>query len=132
MAPSRIWTELWEIPGLDLVYHPALYPEHASDTAGRWEAIELPLVTRREYIMSQLSDAPEKDKIEARLEQQINLLVGENSQRWYTHQPFTAQRWYASLLSTISSRLDKIMQHDGPVLAMLFLVSALLSTSVQA
>lgn len=87
-----------------------------------WEDAAAGILALQRTLIAALHGGDRKARLEACLARQIDLLVGTPAQNWYNHSP-AAQAPYARLFAHLVERANSINKRDGPVCAILFLVS---------
>lgn len=85
-------------------------------------------------LASSVTSSPSKAELRSGLKRQLQRFIGPAVKAWYHESQNLntgAAPWYAGLLKKIESEARGIAEYEGPVLAILFLVSTAASHSVQ-
>ena len=127
IAPSRIRYKLWTIPGVDSNYAPPVVFPHITNQRDycTWPVLVTTLDKNWQVLCSDMDT-----QVFGRLRRQGTILAGNQTRDWY-NQNSAAAPWYASLLIKIVSEACTIKKYEGPILAILFLVSLAALRSVQ-
>lgn len=126
-APADIRQGSWTIPGLHFSYAPPADFPQPSDAVlhsrpPSWDDAAARILALQETLVAALHDGDRKAQLEACLARQLDLLVGTSTRDWYNHNP-AVQAPYARLFAHLVVRARSINKRDGPVCAILFLVS---------
>lgn len=111
---------LWTIPGVNGNYAPPVVFPPTVHTVS-WAQIESTILDTQHTVAESLIE-PSRGTLSQHLFTHIGMLIAPRVAYWYNQNAAAAQ-WYADLLLTISSEAHTINNYEGPVLAVLFVVS---------
>ena len=133
-APIGVQQHLWKIPGVDFNYAP-LAVFHVTELVDSQQGAQTTqeLSALAYSLARSVTLSPSKAELRSGLRRQITGFIDPAVEDWYHESQNLntgAAPWYAGLLKKITSEAHRIAEHEGPVLAIQFLVSIAASATL--
>jgi hypothetical protein len=125
---------MWKIPGVDLNYAPlAVFRVTDLVHDQEWAQARGELCALADSLATSVRSSPSETELRSGLKRQVERFIGPAVKYWYDESQNLntgAAPWYAGLLKKIESEARGIAKYEGPVLAILFLVSTAASATL--